>query len=79
MRKGFRKTREVASKAIALGKANKVYTKKLRKRFTSIAARNFSAYARRSAEVFDSGDMILRQLRRFEREVERELARLKEL
>lgn len=79
MRKGFRRTRDVAAKAIAQGKASKVYTKKLRKRFTSVAARNFSAYARRSAKLFDNGDMILRQLRRFEREVERELVRLKEL
>ncbi|WP_283196530.1 antiviral reverse transcriptase Drt2 [Rhizobium sp. BT04] len=79
MRKGFRRTRDVAAKAIAQGKASKVYTKKLRKRFTSVAARNFSSYARRSAKLFDNGDMILRQLRRFEKEVERELLRLKDL
>ncbi|ASR08876.1 hypothetical protein CHY08_18235 [Rhizobium leguminosarum bv. viciae] len=79
MRKGFRRTRDVATKAIAQGKASKVYTKKLRKRFTSVAARNFSSYARRSARLFANGDLILRQLRRFEREVERELLRLKEL
>lgn len=79
MRKGVRRTREVATKAIAQGKASKVYTKKLRKRFTSVAARNFSSYARRSASLFDNGDLILRQLRRFEREVERELLRLKDL
>ncbi|MHC2455911.1 RNA-directed DNA polymerase [Rhizobium leguminosarum] len=78
MRKGFRRTRDVATKAIAQGKASKVYTKKLRKRFTSVATRNFSSYARRSAKLFD-GDLILRQLRRFEREVERELLRLKQL
>lgn len=79
MRKGIRRTRDVAAKAIAQGKASKVFTKKLRKRFTSVAARNFSSYARRSAKLFDDGDLILRQLRRFEREVERELLRLKEL
>lgn len=79
MRKGFRRTRDVATKAIAQGKATQVYTKKLRKRFTSVAARNFSSYARRSAKTFENGDLILRQLRRFEREVERELVRLKEL
>ncbi len=79
MRKGFRRTRDVATKAIAQGKASKVYTKKLRKRFTSVAARNFSSYARRSARLFAKGDLILRQLRRFEREVEREIVRLKDL
>lgn len=79
MRRGFRRTRDVAAKAIAQGRASKVFTKKLRKRFTSVAARNFSSYARRSAKLFDNGDLILRQLRRFEREVERELLRLKEL
>ncbi|TBZ30957.1 Reverse transcriptase [Rhizobium leguminosarum bv. viciae] len=79
MRKGFRRTRDVATKAIAQGKASKVYTKKLRKRFTSVAARNFSSYARRSAKFFENGELILRQLRRFEREVEHELLRLKEL
>ena len=79
MRKGFRRTRDVAAKAIAQGKSSKVYTKKLRRRFTSVAARNFSSYARRSAKLFDNGDMILRQLRRFEKEVERELLRLKDL
>lgn len=79
MRRGVRRTREVATKAIAQGKATKAYTKKLRKRFTSVAARNFSSYARRSASLFDNGDLILRQLRRFEREVERELLRLKDL
>ncbi len=79
MRRGFRRTRDVAAKAIAQGKASKVYTKKLRKRFTSVTGRNFSSYARRSAKLFDNGDLILRQLRRFEREVERELLRLKDL
>lgn len=79
MRKGVRRTREAAMKAIALGKAEKAYTKKLRKRFTSVAARNFSSYARRSAKLFAGNEKILRQLRKFERQVEIELRRLKEL
>jgi RNA-directed DNA polymerase len=79
MRKGFRRTREVAEKAIAQGKATKAFTRKLRKRFTSVAPRNFASYARRSAKLFDNGDVILRQLKRFEREVEREFQRLKDL
>lgn len=79
MRKGFRRTREVAEKAIAQGKATKAFTRKLRRRFTSVATRNFSSYARRSAKLFDNGDVILRQLKRFEREAEREFQRLKDL
>lgn len=79
MRKGIRRTREAAMKAIALGKASKAYTKKLRKRFTSVAARNFSSYARRSAKLFADNQTILRQLRRFEREVENEIKKLREL
>ena len=51
----------------------------MRKRFTSVATRNFSSYARRSAKLFDNGDVILRQLKRFEREAEREFQCLKDL
>lgn len=79
MRKAVRRTREAAMKAIALGKANKAYTKKLRRRFTSVATRNFSSYARRSAKLFAGNEKILRQLRKFERKVEIELRSLKEL
>lgn len=77
MKRSFRRTTDIAVKAMAQGKAKKVYTRKLRKRFTAVAARNFSSYARRSAKVFQS-DKILQQIRRFEKQVEIELRRLKE-
>lgn len=77
MRRSFRRTTDIAVKAMAQGKAKKIYTSKLRKRFTAVAARNFSSYARRSAKIFQS-EKIMRQIRRFEKQVEIELRRLKE-
>ncbi len=77
MKRSFRRTADIALKAMAQGKAKKVYTRKLRKRFTAVAARNFSSYARRSAKIFQS-DKIMQQIRRFEKQVEIELRRLKE-
>ena len=67
MRKAVKKTRAAGQQAIADGKADKIYTKRLRRRFTNLQFRNFSSYARRSAEVLGS-KQVLRQVRRLERE-----------
>lgn len=77
MRRAFGRTQRIASDEIAAGRADKAFTKRLRKRFTALKFRNFSSYARRSARAFGGGQTILRQVRRFERAVERELAALK--
>jgi hypothetical protein len=68
-RRSIRKTRKLGADAIAQGKADKIYTKKLRKRFLPVGVRNFSRYARNSAKAIGS-KRILRQVRRLERMVE---------
>lgn len=67
MRKAIRRTRAAGQQAIAEGKASKIYTKKLRRRFMNLPVRNFSSYARRSAQALGS-TQVLRQVRRLERE-----------
>jgi hypothetical protein len=79
MRRSIRRTRRAGEEAIAAGRANKVYTKKLRRRFTPLQFRNFSSYARRSARAFGLGEKITAQVRRFERAFERELRKLEAL
>ncbi|MHB0704170.1 reverse transcriptase/maturase family protein [Roseomonas mucosa] len=77
MRQSFRKTITIATSAIAAGNANKIYTKKLRRRFTALQFRNFSSYGRRSAKAFNKSEKIRRQIRRFEREVNAKLEAIK--
>ena len=88
MRRAFRRTRRVAETKINQGTADCVYTKQLRRRFTHLkiydgtatrTLRNFSSYARRSAEAFGEGEKITAQVKRFERAVARELEALKAL
>lgn len=69
MRRAFKRTENVASASIAKGKSSKIFTKKLRKRFTPLKFRNFSSYARRSAAAFGNNENISKQIRRFEKEV----------
>jgi hypothetical protein len=79
MRRAFGRTQKIAATEIAAGRADKAYTKRLRKRFTALKFRNFSAYARRSARAFGGSDVIIRQVRRFEQAAEREFMALKTL
>ena len=88
MRRAIRRTRRVATVMLEAGRAKQVYTKRLRRRFTHLklydgcthrSVRNFSSYARCSAEAFGPGEKITGQIRRFERAVERELQALKAL
>jgi RNA-directed DNA polymerase len=72
-RRSIRRTRKRGRDAIAKGKAEKIYTQKLRKRFLPAGVRNFSRYARSSARALGSKS-ILRQTRRLERMVEAEIA-----
>ena len=68
-RRSLRRTEEAGRMAIAAGKADKVYTKKLRRRFSPVGLRNFSSYGRRAAKSLKS-KAIIRQLRRLERMVD---------
>ena len=60
------KTRKIGEEAIAEGRSDKVFTKRLRRRFYPVGVRNFSAYARRAARAFGS-KKIARQVARLER------------
>jgi Reverse transcriptase (RNA-dependent DNA polymerase) len=75
LRRSLKRTRKIGEKAIAEGKAAKIYTKKLRRRFSAVGARNFSSYARHAAKAFDS-KKIVKQVLRLERFAQRELALL---
>lgn len=66
LKRGVARIAGKGAQAIAEGKAKKIYTKKLRKRFSPVGARNFSAYARRADQAFGS-KKISRQVRKLER------------
>lgn len=76
MRRAVRRIKKVAEAEIVAGRASKAYTKRLRRRFTALQFRNFSSYGRRSAAAFGSEEKIMRQVRRFEREAERQIRAL---
>ncbi|PQA74032.1 reverse transcriptase domain-containing protein [Brucella oryzae] len=69
-RRAIKTTKRIGEQAIAKGRADKIYTKRLRKRFAPVGARNFSKYARRAADAFGS-KRIVRQVMRLERMVDR--------
>ena len=77
MRRAIGKTRRAAEIAITEGKADRVYTKSLRKRFSPLQHRNFSSYARKSATVFGGSKQIKRQIYRLERAFEEEILKMK--
>ncbi len=79
MRHAIKRTRKKAEIEIAAGRADKVWTKQLRRRFTALQFRNFSSYARRSANSFGKNDKILKQIRRLERAAEKEIQELENL
>jgi hypothetical protein len=68
-KRSIARTKKIGTAAIASGEASKIYTKKLRKRFYPVGARNFSSYARRSAQAFGN-KKIVRQVLRFERMID---------
>jgi len=76
-RRMLKRTKSAGEAAIAAGRADKVYTKKVRRRLLPVVGvRNFSSYARRSSQALGS-EKIVRQVRRLERMVEQELHELK--
>jgi RNA-directed DNA polymerase len=64
-KRSIARAKKIGDIAIAGGKAKKIYTKKLRRRFSPVGVRNFSSYSRRSADAFGS-KKIARQVRRLE-------------
>jgi len=65
LRRGIKRAKREGTAAIAAGQSKKIHTKKLRRRFSPIATRNFSSYARKSADVLSS-KRIRTQIKRFE-------------
>lgn len=66
----IRQTKRAGQVGAFTGKSKKTFTKTLRRRFSPIGIRNFSSYARRSADSFDD-DTIMRQVLRLERAADR--------
>lgn len=75
-KRAIKKAERVGLRAIAQGKAKQVYTRKLHMRFTNAGARNFLAYAERSAETLQSPG-IRKQAKRLRKFVHGELARIR--
>jgi RNA-directed DNA polymerase len=70
LRRSIARTKKLGERKVAAGNATKVFTKKLRRRFSPIGVRSFPSYARRSAKAFAS-KKIIKQVRRLEREADR--------
>ncbi|MBV8851071.1 MAG: hypothetical protein JOZ16_15975 [Methylobacteriaceae bacterium] len=75
MRRAIDQIGEIGANAIAEGSATRIFTKGLRRRFSPIGGRNFSSYARRSAEVFGDRN-IVRQVLRLERKADEAIREL---
>jgi len=72
------KTRRMGLAAIALGKSDRIFVSKLRRRFSPVGSRNFSAYSRRAGGVFGS-KKIARQVSRLERKIDKAIRDLQGL
>lgn len=68
-KRSIRRTKRIGEKAIAEGRATKIYTKRLRERFQPVNTQNLSKYARRAAGEFGS-KKIVRQVVKLERMVD---------
>lgn len=86
MRRAIKRAKKSAQWRLKAGLSGKVYTKKLYRRFSQIKVhdgnmlrtlRNFSSYGRRSSIAFGDDEKIVRQVKRFERTVRQEIAKLK--
>lgn len=86
MRRAIRRTKKIADREMAAGKASAVYTKRLFRRFTHLKVRseeglrtirNFSSYGRRSAAAFGADEKISQQVKCFERAARRAIETLR--
>lgn len=68
-KRSIRRTKRIGEKAMAEGRATKIYTKRLRERFQPVNTQNLSKYARRAAGEFGS-KKIVRQVVKLERMVD---------
>ena len=75
LKRNIRRAKGERHAAMKAGEAEKIYTKKLRKKFSPVGARNFSSYARRAARAFGS-PAILRQVRCLERAADQAIREL---
>ena len=76
-KRAIKTTQRIGEEAISAGKADKIYTKRLRKRFAPVGSRNFSKYARRAADAFGS-KRIVKQVMRLERMVDQAIRVMKD-
>lgn len=76
-KRSIARIKRIGEAAVAAGKAKKIYTKKLRRKLSPVGARNFSSYARRSAEAFGS-KKIVRQVRRLEEMADKAIREIKD-
>jgi hypothetical protein len=76
LKRAMKRSRFKAQKLAAAGERDKIFTKKLRRRFTQVGARNFLAYADRSAEQLES-KAIRQQIKRLRKYAAKHLADVK--
>jgi RNA-directed DNA polymerase len=76
-KRAIRTTKRIGEEAIAAGIADRIYTKRLRKRFGPVGARNFSKYSRSAGHAFGS-KRIVRQVMRLERMVDEAIRAMKD-
>lgn len=72
LRRKVRHIKRIGQDQIAKGKAKKIYTKTLYKKFTAAGNQNFPSYGRRAASVLGA-KKILDQINRLERELHAEI------
>ncbi|MFG1286763.1 reverse transcriptase/maturase family protein [Xanthobacter versatilis] len=86
LRRALRKAKKSALWRLKVGRSGKIHTKSLFRRFSYLKVyngkevrvlRNFSSYARRSANAFGKDEKISHQVKRFERAAIREISRLR--
>jgi hypothetical protein len=68
-KRAIERTKKAGLAAIALGKADRIFVKKLRRRFSPVGSRNFCSYSRRSAQAFGA-KKINRQVARLEAKID---------
>jgi hypothetical protein len=66
LRRNIRRAKKVGELAVKNGSATKVFTKRLRAKFSPVGTQNFSSYARKAADALGA-NQIRKQVRRLER------------
>ncbi len=79
LRVAIKRTWKKGLEEMKAGRVKKVWTKKLRRRFTPGKSRNFFSYADRSTKAFGEDQKIKKQIRKFRRTAEKEIQKLADL